>query len=151
MKNLKIWINPFLPFSIEKTPHSPSLFFMSFTAVKARILTLRLAAAPQSYRYRRFMHRTRTGYRSGWIKLFLWRVPSFALYCMLVALHVAWVHTILGYFFKELQWNTGSSDGKESDCYPLQYSCLENSMDKGAWWATVHGVNLDMTDRLTHT
>ena len=24
--------------------------------------------------------------------------------------------------------------------YPLQYSCLENSMDTGAWWATVHGV-----------
>ena len=24
--------------------------------------------------------------------------------------------------------------------YPLQYSCLENSMDRGAWWATVHGV-----------
>ena len=24
--------------------------------------------------------------------------------------------------------------------YPLQYSCLENSMDGGAWWATVHGV-----------
>ena len=23
---------------------------------------------------------------------------------------------------------------------PLQYSCLENSMDEGAWWATVHGV-----------
>ena len=23
---------------------------------------------------------------------------------------------------------------------PLQYSCLENPMDKGAWWATVHGV-----------
>ena len=23
---------------------------------------------------------------------------------------------------------------------PLQYSCLENSIDKGAWWATVHGV-----------
>ena len=22
----------------------------------------------------------------------------------------------------------------------LQYSCLENPMDKGAWWATVHGV-----------
>ena len=27
----------------------------------------------------------------------------------------------------------GSSD-------PLQYSCLENPMDTGAWWATVHGV-----------
>ena len=24
---------------------------------------------------------------------------------------------------------------------PLQYSCLENSMDGGAWWATVHGVS----------
>ena len=54
----------------------------------------------------------------------------------------------------------GSSDSKESACkardlgsilgsgispgerngYPLQYSCLENSMDRGAWWATVHRV-----------
>ena len=24
--------------------------------------------------------------------------------------------------------------------YPLQYSCLENPMDRVAWWATVHGV-----------
>ena len=23
---------------------------------------------------------------------------------------------------------------------PLQYSCLENALDRGAWWATVHGV-----------
>ena len=23
---------------------------------------------------------------------------------------------------------------------PLQYSCLENSMDRGAWWTVVHGV-----------
>ena len=23
---------------------------------------------------------------------------------------------------------------------PLQYSCLENSTDRGSWWATVHGV-----------
>ena len=28
----------------------------------------------------------------------------------------------------------------EGNGYPLQYSCLENSMDRGAWWATVHGV-----------
>ena len=26
----------------------------------------------------------------------------------------------------------------ERNGYPLQYSCLENSMDRGAWWATVH-------------
>ena len=24
--------------------------------------------------------------------------------------------------------------------YPVQYSCLENPMDRGAWWATAHGV-----------
>ena len=54
----------------------------------------------------------------------------------------------------------GSSDGKESPCnvgdlglspglgrspgegksYPLQHSCLQNSVDRGAWQATVHGV-----------
>ena len=31
---------------------------------------------------------------------------------------------------------------------PLQYSCLDNSMDRGAWWATVHGVVKSCT-RLT--
>jgi len=54
----------------------------------------------------------------------------------------------------------GGSDGKESACNagdlglilglgrspgeengnPLQYSCLEKSMDREAWWTTVHGV-----------
>ena len=54
----------------------------------------------------------------------------------------------------------GGSDGRESACNagdlgsipglgrspgrghsnPLQYSCLENPMDRGAWWAVVHGV-----------
>ena len=30
---------------------------------------------------------------------------------------------------------------------PLQYSCLENPMDRGAWWATVHRVKeLDKTE-----
>ena len=56
----------------------------------------------------------------------------------------------------------GGSEGKESACSvgdpgsipglgrspgegngnPLQYSCLENSMDRGAWWAPVRGVAL---------
>ena len=59
----------------------------------------------------------------------------------------------------------GGSDGKASACNtgdpglirgsgrspgegngnPLQYSCLENSMDGGAWWATVHGVTKSRT------
>ena len=33
----------------------------------------------------------------------------------------------------------GRSPG-EGNGNPLQYSCLEDSMDRGAWWATVHGV-----------
>ena len=36
---------------------------------------------------------------------------------------------------------------REGNDNPLQYSCLENSVDRGTWWATVHGVaELDMTD-----
>ena len=32
---------------------------------------------------------------------------------------------------------SGRSLGEGND-FPLQYSCLENSMDRGAWWATIH-------------
>ena len=59
----------------------------------------------------------------------------------------------------------GGSDGKESACnagdpgslpgegrFPgegngnlLQYSCLENSRDRGTWWATAHGVTKSQT------
>ena len=33
----------------------------------------------------------------------------------------------------------------EGNGYPLQYSCLEESMDREAWWATVHGVAKSQT------
>ena len=33
----------------------------------------------------------------------------------------------------------------EGNGTPLQYSCLENSMDRGAWWAAVHGVTRSRT------
>ena len=56
---------------------------------------------------------------------------------------------------KESIWNTGdlgSIPGLErfsgvGNGHPLQYSCLGNPMDRGAWWAIVHGVakESDMT------
>ena len=65
----------------------------------------------------------------------------------------------------------GGSDGKEAACNagdlgsipgsgsslgdgngnPAQYSCLENSMDRGAWWATVHGVTKSWTRLRNYT
>ena len=39
---------------------------------------------------------------------------------------------------------SGRSPG-EGNGNPLQYSCLENPMDRGAWWATVHGVTKSRT------
>ena len=38
----------------------------------------------------------------------------------------------------------GRSPGEENG-NPLQYSCLENPMDGGAWWATVYGVAKSQT------
>ena len=38
----------------------------------------------------------------------------------------------------------GRSPG-EGNGNPLQYSCLENPMDRGAWWSTVHGVGKSQT------
>ena len=39
----------------------------------------------------------------------------------------------------------------EGNGNPLQYSCLENSMDGGAWWATVYGIAKSWTQLTTHT
>jgi len=74
----------------------------------------------------------------------------------------------LGSFTLETSWGfPGGSSGKEPTCHyrkskrcgfnpwvekipwrragDLQYSCLENSMDRGGWWATVHGVTKSQT------
>ena len=75
------------------------------------------------------------------------------------------------FLFKHKRGFPGGSDGKESawsagdpgsipgsgrssrgrNGYPLQYSCLENSMDRGAWQATVHRITKESetTEQLT--
>ena len=40
---------------------------------------------------------------------------------------------------------SGRSPG-EGNGHPSQYSCLENSMNRGAWWTTVHGVTKSPLD-----
>ena len=46
---------------------------------------------------------------------------------------------------------TGRSLEKEGNGDPLQYSCLENPMDRGACWATVHGVTKNQTGLSANT
>ena len=38
-----------------------------------------------------------------------------------------------------------NNENGEGNGTPLQYSCLENPMDGGAWWAAVHGVTKSQT------
>ena len=56
-----------------------------------------------------------------------------------------------GVVVKDLPANAGDARGADlilglgrspgvGNGNPLQYSCVENSMNRGAWWATVHGV-----------
>ena len=44
---------------------------------------------------------------------------------------------------------SGRSPG-EGNGNPLQYSCLESPTDRGAWWAPVHWVTVDMTEASLH-
>ena len=43
-------------------------------------------------------------------------------------------------YSKVIYWAPG-----EGNVNPLQYSCLDNSMNRGAWWATIHGAAKSQT------
>ena len=47
---------------------------------------------------------------------------------------------------KNYLWMTLRAHFGEGDGTPLQYSCLENPMDRGAWWAAVYGVTQSRHD-----
>ena len=91
-----------------------------------------------------------------------WSSSSCLLRILLVSSHGRRVSELCGdLFYKGTNPIPGGSNGKEFTCNagnlglipglgkspgegngnPLQYSCLENSIDRGAWWATVHGVS----------
>ena len=81
------------------------------------------------------------------------------------SLHLSWFSNNLSTTLFKIRDFPGGSEIKASACNagdlglipglgrfpgegngnPLQYSCLENSMDRGAWWATVHGVAKSQT------
>ena len=72
----------------------------------------------------------------------------FVFFCIIFVLS-----SLVAQMVKRLAYNVGDlgsipglgrSSG-EGNGNPLQYSCLENPMDGGAWWAKVHGVTKSRT------
>ena len=90
-------------------------------------------------------------------------------YCLWVAQGRTWLKQLSSSSSKKYTWGfPGGTSGKEPTCQcrrhrdmgsilglgrcpgrghgtPLQYSCLENPMDRGVWWSTVHGVAKSQT------
>ena len=66
--------------------------------------------------------------------------------CVCVCVFIYTWTSLIAQLVKNLQWGRPGFDpwvGKipgGGHGNPLQYSCLENSMDRGAWWVTVHRV-----------
>ena len=57
-----------------------------------------------------------------------------------------WTHSGLAQMVNNLPANAGDpGPGDPGNGNPPQYSCLENSMDRGAWQATIHGVMKSQT------
>ena len=134
----------------SRVPVSPPLFWLSLHRLGSRAVVTCILLHPSSP----------TGGRSSW-----WGISAsqLAISALLVPLQLA--PDIKNFLFP------GGSDGKESACNagdgglipglgrspgerngnPLQYSCLETPMDRGAWRATIHGVTkeLDTTERLS--
>ena len=63
-----------------------------------------------------------------------------ATHSTILAWKIPWTEELGGLQSRESQYNLELYDSREGNGTPLQYSCLENPMDGGAWKAAVHGV-----------
>ena len=79
-----------------------------------------------------------------WTELITYN-PGLPRWCIWLRIHL---------LMQEMQgtqvWSLGQEDFPGGNGNPLQYSCLENSMDRGSWWATVHGDAKSRTWLSTH-
>ena len=65
---------------------------------------------------------------------------------LLQALHVSrWTPVLYKNFSLAIYFTYGNAYVGEGNGNPLQYSCLKNPMDRGAWWAKDHGVAKSQT------
>ena len=110
------WSLPCL--SLESALISPTSFFFSFIFISWRLISLQYCSG--------FCH-TLT-----WISHGFTCIPQFLL---LLNSH----DTITQWRRVKITWSPILTDG-EGNGNPLQYSCLENPRDRGAWWAAIYGV-----------
>ena len=87
-----------------------------------------------------------------------WHSPSFASWRYYIPLErsdLLMEVSVLLYSACDHSYSAGKSlpqeAGGEGNGTPLQYSCLENPMDGGAWWAAVHGVTKSRTPLIDFT
>ena len=90
----------------------------------------------------------RTGIKSFWpysVSLIIVMEKAMATHSSTLAWKIPWMEEpgglqSMGWLRVRHDWATSLSCIGEGNGTPLQYSCLANSMDRGAWWAAVHGV-----------
>ena len=107
-------------------------FALQFRAIKAK--TLKLKSCPSFYFISCFLIQI-SSYRNTFLKCNQWQLWDFPDGTIVKNLpasagDVRDMGSISG-----LEGSPGGGRGN-----PLQYSCLENPTDRGAWWATVHGI-----------
>ena len=81
-----------------------------------------------------------------WVTDIQWLISSDSLIESLISKILSSIKILAFFFWSccEVCWTLRSLTG-EGNGTPLQYSCLENPMDGGAWWAAVHGVARSQT------